>query len=126
MKWIATINKIGKQTIEPENEMVLLFGDNVSPDLVEVSVIQKFDQQIPLDNFVFSTGDTITIDKKTYVASYVGSMVENNIKALGHVVLLFTTLNSEKPLANAIYLTSSTSQSLPVFNVDDRIIYEHI
>lgn len=126
MKWIATINKIGRQAVEPENEMVLLFGDNVSPDLVEVSVIQKFDQQIPLDNFVFSTGDTITIDKKTYVASYVGSMVENNIKTLGHVVLLFTTLNSEKPLANAIYLTLSASQSLPVFNVDDRIVYEHI
>lgn len=126
MKWIATINKIGRQAVEPENEMVLLFGDNVSLDLVEVSVIQKFDQQIPLDNFVFSTGDTITIDKKTYVASYVGSMVENNIKTLGHVVLLFTTLNSEKPLANAIYLTLSASQSLPVFNVDDRIVYEHI
>lgn len=126
MKWIATINKIGRQAVELENEMVLLFGDNVSLDLVEVSVIQKFDQQIPLDNFVFSTGDTITIDKKTYVASYVGSMVENNIKTLGHVVLLFTTLNSEKPLANAIYLTLSASQSLPVFNVDDRIVYEHI
>lgn len=126
MKWIATINNIGKQAIEPENKMVLLFGDNVSPDLVEISVIQKFDQQIPLANFAFSTGDTITVDKKTYVANYVGSMVENNIKTLGHVVLIFAALNAEKPLANAIYLTSSRSQSLPVFNVDDRIVYEHI
>jgi glucitol/sorbitol PTS system EIIA component len=126
MKWIATINKIGRQAIEPKNEMVLLFGDNVSPDLVEVSVIQRFDQQIPLDDFVFNTGDTITIGGKTYVANYVGAMVENNIKTLGHVTLFFTALNSKKPLANAIYLTSSTSQRQPVFKVEDHIVYEHI
>ena len=85
MKWTATITKIGKQAIEPKGNMVILFGENVTPELVDVSVIQKFDPQTPLTGFIMKKGDTVTIDGQTYVADFVGSMVASDMRALGHV-----------------------------------------
>ena len=42
-----------------------------------------------LSDFVFKRGDTLTVDGQTYVANYVGPMVESNMKALGHATLFF-------------------------------------
>lgn len=126
MKWTATITKIGQQAIEPEGKMVILFGENVTKDLSDVSVIQKFDAQTPVSGFTFKKGDTITIDGQTYVADYVGAMVESGMKALGHITLFFNQKLPKNPLANAVYLTFSEKQTMPKFNVDDDIIYEHI
>lgn len=126
MKWISTISKIGKQAIEPKGNMVILFGENVTKDLVDVSVIQKFDSKTPLNGFIFKKGDTITIDGQTFVADYVGAMVESDMKALGHATLFFNQRKPKNPLANAVYLEFADKQTIPEFNVNDDIIYEHI
>ena len=126
MKWISTISKIGKQAVESKSNMVILFGESVTKDLVDVSVIQKFDEHTPVSGFIFKKGDTITIDGQTYVADYVGPMVESNMKALGHVTLFFDQKKPKNPLANAVYLSFTADQTMPDFKVDEDLIYEHI
>ena len=89
MKWIANIKKIGKKAVDNKDGMVILFGEGANKDLEDVSVIQKFSTETPVSGFVFKKGDTITVDGQTYVANYVGPMVESNMKALGHATLFF-------------------------------------
>ena len=103
MKWISTIKKIGKKAVDSKDGMVILFGEGANKELEDVSVIQKFDESTPVSGFVFKKGDTITVDGQTYVANYVGPMVESNMKALGHATLFFNRLVSKAPLANAVY-----------------------
>lgn len=119
MKWTSTIKEIGKEALNGDHT-VILFGPDATPKLALVSVIQKFDD--PVKNFVFKKGDTITIDGTTYVASYVGPMVEMNMKALGHATLYFTDKVPRNPLANAIYLESN---NVPNFKVNDWLMFEH-
>lgn len=126
MKWISTISKIGKQAIEPKGEMVILFSENVTPELAEVSIIQKFESNTPLSSFVFKKGDTITIDGQTFIADYVGAMVVSDMKAMGHLTLFFNQKKPKNPLANAVYLPLTEEQSMPEFKIDDDIVYEHI
>lgn len=126
MKWTATIEKIGKKAVDARDQMVILFGEGTNKDLEDVSVIQKFDSETPVSGFVFKKGDTITVDGTTYIADYVGPMVESNMKALGHATLFFNRKVPKAPLANAIYFDPDESQALPQFKLDDDIVYEHI
>lgn len=126
MKWNATIEKIGKKAVDSKDGMVILFGENAPSDLADVSVIQKFSADTPASTFIFKKGDTITIDGQTYVANYVGPMVESNIRALAHATLFFNRPLPRTPLANAVYFDPDVNQPLPVFKVDDDIVYEHI
>lgn len=126
MKWISTIKKIGKKAVDSKDGMVILFGEGANKELEDVSVIQKFDESTPVSGFVFKKGDTITVDGQTYVANYVGPMVESNMKALGHATLFFNRPVSKAPLANAVYFDPDVTQPMPNFKVDDDIVYEHI
>lgn len=126
MKWTATIKKIGKKAVDARDQMVILFGEGTNKDLEDVSVIQKFDSETPVSGFVFKKGDTITVDGTTYIADYVGPMVESNMKALGHATLFFNRKVPKAPLANAIYFDPDESQALPQFKLNDDIVYEHI
>ncbi|TSO25998.1 PTS glucitol/sorbitol transporter subunit IIA [Lactobacillus sp. LL6] len=126
MKWISTIKKIGKKAVDSKDGMVILFGEGANKDLEDVSVIQKFDASTPINTFVFKKGDTITIDGQTYVANFVGPMVESNMKALGHATLFFKRPVPKAPLANAVYFDPDVQQPLPNFKVGDEIVYEHI
>lgn len=126
MKWNAIIKKIGKKAVDSKDGMVILFGEGVNKELEDASVIQKFDPETPASNFVFKKGDTIIIDGQTYVANYVGPMVESNMRALAHATLFFNRPVSKAPLANAIYFDPDVQQPLPTFRVDDDIVYEHL
>ncbi|WEV43132.1 PTS glucitol/sorbitol transporter subunit IIA [Lactobacillus sp. ESL0684] len=126
MKWISTIKQIGQQAFVADQQMVILFGENVSPELVDVSVIQKFDRDSLVNNFVLKKGDTVTIDGQTYLADYVGPMVESNMRALGHSTLFIGQKIPKNPLANAIYLSLTAKQTQPQFEIGAEIIYEHI
>lgn len=124
MKWTSTIKEIGKQALDGDHT-VILFGPDATDKLRLVSVIQEFEKETPINNFVFKKGDTITIDGTTYLASYVGSMVEMNMKALGHATLYFGSSVPKKPLANAIYLETEKDTKMPKFKVNDWIMFEH-
>lgn len=125
MKWNATIKKIGDKAVDVKDKMVILFGVGANLALENVSIIQEFSKETPSASFVFKKGDTITINGITYVADYVGAMVESNIKALGHATLFFNQPLPKTPLANAIYFAQDEEAELPEFNVDDEIVYEH-
>lgn len=122
MKWNSTITKIGKDAIKDQTQTVVLFGDDANSDLARFSVLQHFDDAV--DNFVFKKGDSITIDGQTYLASYVGPLVETNMKALGHATLMFKA-KPKNPMANAIYLEVAQNDALPKFAVNADIMYEH-
>lgn len=126
MKWISTIKKIGKKAVDNKDGMVILFGEGANKDLEDVSVIQKFGDDTPVSGFVFKKGDTITVDGQTYIANYVGPMVESNMKAMGHATLFFNRKVPKTPLANAVYFDPDDAKVLPNFRVDDDIVYEHI
>lgn len=126
MKWIANIEKIGKKAVDSKDGMIILFGEGANKELEDVSVIQKFSASTPVKGFVFKKGDTVTIDGITYIANYVGPMVESNMKALGHATLFFKRPVPKAPLANAVYLDPDESGNLPEFRVNDDIVYEHI
>ena len=122
MKWISTITQVGKKAVDNKDGMVILFGEGANKDLAGVSVIEKLSAETPVSDFVFKRGDTRTVDGQTYV----GPMVESNMKALGHATLFFNRPVPKAPLANAVYFDPDVSQPLPTFKVDDDIVYEHI
>ena len=126
MKWNANIKRIGKKAVDSKDGMVILFGVGANKELEDVSVIQQFNTDTPAKTFVFKKGDTITVDGQTYVANYVGPMVESNIKALGHATLFFNRPVPKAPLANAVYFDPDPDQAMPNFKLDDDIVYEHI
>ena len=126
MKWISPIEKIGKKAVDSKDGMVILFGEGANEDLKDVSIIQKFNPSTPINSFIFKKGDTVTIDGQTYVANYVGPMVESNMKALGHATFFFKRPVPKAPLANAVYFDPDVQQPLPDFKVNDEIVYEHI
>ena len=117
MKWISTIEKIGKKAVDSKDGMVILFGEGANEDLKDVSIIQKFNSSTPINSFIFKKGDTVTI---------VGPMVESNMKALGHATFFFKRPVPKAPLANAVYFDPDVQQPLPDFKVNDEIVYEHI
>ena len=53
MKWISTIEKIGKKAVDSKDGMVILFGEGVNEDLKDVSIIQKFNPLIKLQLLCF-------------------------------------------------------------------------
>ena len=94
---MTNVSNIGKKAVDNKDGMVILFGEGANKDLEDVSVIQKFSTETPVSGFVFKKGDTITVDGQTYVANYVGPMVESNMKALGHATLFFNRPVSKTP-----------------------------
>lgn len=53
MKWISTIEKIGKKAVDSKDGMVILFGEGANEDLKDVSIIQKFNPSTPINSFIF-------------------------------------------------------------------------
>lgn len=125
MQWNSTIIKIGEQAIDPKENIVILFDEKATEKLENVAVIQKFSNETPINDFVLKKDDTITIDGKTYLVLNVGTMVQMNMKAIGHATLVFTDEVPKKPMKNAIYLEKNDNDTIPEFNIDDEIMYEH-
>lgn len=125
MKWNSTIEAVGPEAINPKENIIILFNETATEDLKKVSVIQKFDKDTAPSSFVLKKDDTVTIDGETFLALYVGPMVDMNMKAIGHATLVFTDEVPKKPLKNAIYLEKDEDASLPMVKVGDWITYEH-
>ena len=102
MKWNSTITAIGSEALDPNDNIVILFDNKATDKLRDVAVLQKFDEATPVEKFVFKKDDSITIDGTTYLALYVGPMVQMNMQAIGHATLVFTNEVPKKPMTNAI------------------------
>lgn len=125
MKWNSTIEAVGPEAINPKENIIILFNETATEDLKKVSVIQKFDKDTTPSSFTLKKDDTVTIDGETFLALYVGPMVDMNMKAIGHATLVFTDEVPKKPLKNAIYLEKDEDDPLPMVKVGDWITYEH-
>ncbi len=125
MKWNTTIISVGSKAIDPKENIVILFGEQATPEIKEVAIIQKFDSATPNSSFVIKKDDSVTMDGTTYLVLYAGQLVQSNIKAIGHATMIFTDKVPENKMQNAIYLEKAKDEPMPTFKVDDWISYEH-
>lgn len=125
MKWNTTITSIGANAIDPKENIVILFGEQATVEIKDVAIVQRFDDETPQSSFVFKKDDSVTIDGQTYLALYVGQLVQSNIKVIGHATLIFTSHVPEEKLQNAIYLDKKKDEPMPQFKVGDWISFEH-
>ncbi|QNQ82582.1 PTS sorbitol transporter subunit IIA [Lactobacillus sp. PV037] len=125
MKWTSTIQEIGPEAVSENENVVILFNETATPHLKQVSVIQKFDQDTPVNSFILKKDDTITINGETYLALFVGSLVKINMRSMGHATLIFTDELPQEPMKNAIYLEKAEEEPIAQFAVGDEIVFEH-
>ncbi len=125
MKWKAKILEVGKQAIDPRENIIIMFGNNATDELMNVSVIQEFDKDNSLDNFIFEKGDQVKINDHLYKALGAGRLVADDMKEMGHVTLVFIDQVPEQLMKNAIYPQKSDEETIPNFKVNDEIEYIH-
>lgn len=123
MIWKAKILEVGKQAIDPRENIIIMFGDNATDELRNVSVIQHFAKS--LDDFSFDKDDQVKIHDRLYNAIGVGSLVATDMKEMGHVTLVFIDQVPQKLMKNAIYLEKGDEETIPNFKADDEIEYIH-
>lgn len=113
----AEVIQIGKEAISPKDQMMILFGENATSQLAEVSVIQKF-----LEKPVFSLkkGDQIKIGAVTYEVKQMGELVNEHLTKLGHATLMFREAPVDDEMKNNIYLEPN---NFPTIQVGDTITY---
>ncbi|MCD2257276.1 PTS glucitol/sorbitol transporter subunit IIA [Agrilactobacillus fermenti] len=120
----AIIKKIGAKAISVKDPMVILFGEEATDVIENVSVVQKFidkKQQVDLNPQV---GDTIEIDGQTFKIEKVGQLVQDNLSTIGHVTLIFKHPSDEDQMQNAIYLANQNN-TFPKFTVGAEILYNN-
>ena len=120
MQFTATITAIGKDALSSRDPMIILFGPEATDALRDVAVIQQFDDPAALSQFSIQAGDRLTIDGTAFTMTYVGQLAISNLKAIGHVTLLFQDVPAEKPMQNAIYLKPTQR---PAFRVGTTLTY---
>lgn len=121
MQFKATVTAIGKDALSSKDPMIILFGPQATDALRDVAVIQQFADPASLAQFSIQAGDRITIDETTFTMTYVGQLAISNLKAIGHVTLLFQDVPADKPMQNAIYLKPTHR---PTFKVGTTLLYE--
>ena len=120
MQLTATVTAIGKDALSSNDPMIILFGPQATDALRDVAVIQQFADKSALEKLVIKEGDQLTIDDETFEMTYVGQLANSNLKAIGHVTLLFQAVPADKPMQNAIYLKPTHRIT---FNVGTTLTY---
>ncbi|MBA1395330.1 hypothetical protein EQ500_15950, partial [Lactobacillus sp. XV13L] len=105
------------QAVDQQTNFLILFDENASEDLRQVALIQHFTD--PKSSFKLQMGDCLTIDQVDYPITYVGRLVNQQLSAIGHVVLNFAPVDAQ-PMQNSIYLKCT----LPIIQVGSRLIYK--
>lgn len=111
----ANVVSIGKDALNEEDQIIILFGEKVSDRLKDISVIQKINQA---SDYKITDDMHVIIDDQEYQIKYVGQLVESNFDSIHHTVLSFEDVPDE-PRNNAIYLTP---QKLPKIKVGSKIL----
>ncbi|MCT6893582.1 MAG: PTS sorbitol transporter subunit IIA [Bombilactobacillus mellifer] len=102
MKFKTRITRIGNQALNKDDQMVVLFGDNVTGEIARVSMSQKFVVPELQQKFELKIGQTVLIGSQLLNVNYVGSLVEENMRTICHINLFFGKQNGH--LASAVYL----------------------
>lgn len=118
----STVTAIGAKALSAKDPMVIMFDESASTELREVAVIQKFASADAQQNLVLTTGDKLMIDGHNYEITHVGQLVNEHLRTIGHVTLIFGQVDIED-LQNAIYLSEKVK---PDFQIGTEIIYFHV
>lgn len=116
---IGTVTSIGPQAISEKDPIIILFGEEATEDIRQVSVIQAFEKES--EAIDLKEGHMIKFDDQAYTIEAVGSLAVDNLNSIGHITLSFTDVPAEDQLGNGIYLSPKT---LPVISVGTKISYE--
>ena len=114
----AKITGIGNDAISEKDGLVILFDKTATPDLKKVAVIQEI-RDLNHSDFNLKKGGQIKIGSDSYQIEFVGSLVNNNLKTIGHTTLVFKEVPTN-PLESAVYLRSG---KFPSFEVGEEIQY---
>ncbi|WP_261806392.1 PTS glucitol/sorbitol transporter subunit IIA [Lapidilactobacillus luobeiensis] len=115
----AEVTAIGPQALTSGDPMVILFNETASAALREVAVIQKFTDLAAAQKMTITVGDSLTIGSQTYPIKSVGKLVNDNLRSIGHVTLVFDEA-APLGLQNALHFAK---QPKPSFTVGTPIIY---
>ncbi len=105
----STVIRIGKDAIDKDDRMVILFGETATEALQNVSVIQRFEQNDPWTEL--RRGDAILFDEQEYTIAFIGSSVHENLRSLGHTTFIFKS-EGEAPLDTSVYLAPYTMPAI--------------
>lgn len=114
----STITHIGKDAIDKKEPILVLFGEEASSAIKNVSILQSFkgvDQTINLNE-----KDQIIFGDQVYTVEHVGKNVDANLQSLGHVTLVFKEFNQENFLETSVYVSP---HELPELSEEMEIQY---
>ena len=73
---IGTVTSIGPQAISEQDPIIILFGEEATEDIRQVSVIQAFEDGREM--IELKKGQTIKFDNQSYTIEAVGSLAVDN------------------------------------------------
>lgn len=120
MEITATVTAIGQDAISTKDNMVILFGDQATNALRDVSVIQEFADAEAAKQLNLVRGDHLYIDDIKYRITDVGRLTNSGLQQIAHATLVFKPVPTEDALGNALYLSPT---AMPVFKVGTQIRY---
>ena len=109
----ATVTAVGSQALDATDPLVILFGEDATPALRDIAVIQRFASAKAQAALVVKRGDQLMIDAVTYTITRVGQLANTNLQTIGHVSLIFTEI-PDQPMENALYLEPQVKPQLTV------------
>lgn len=107
---------IGDMALAEDDNLILFFGPTVTPELRPYAVVQEITRP---EEITLRVGRQILFGGESYQIQAVGSLAEANLKAIGHVTMVFGEV-SQPELVNAIYLSPA---KVPDFTVGQLIQY---
>lgn len=114
----SKITHIGKDAIDKTEPILVLFGEQASPAIKNVSILQLFEKE----DYTFNLNeeDQITFGDQVYTIQHVGENVNANLQSLGHVTLVFQKFDHENFLETSVYVSP---YELPELSKDMEIQY---
>lgn len=100
---ISEITHIGKDAISTEENILILFGEDASTSIKDVSILQAFKKTDR--DFELQKKDKLVFGNQEYDVEYVGENVSANLRALGHVTLVFKEFDHENYIETSVYLS---------------------
>ena len=98
----ATVKHIGKNAIDPQERMLILFGDQATTELKKVSIIQEIVGDQPAIDL--KEAGKLRFDDQEYTITHVGHLTNEQLNQIGHATVVFQEAPVEDSLANGIYV----------------------
>lgn len=112
---VTEITQIGENAINNEN-LLVLFGQTVTPDLLDASIVQ---QRISEEPIALKEGGKLIFGDQCYQILGVGPLANQNLNQIGHAIVFFQEEVGEIP--NGIYVSPT---QLPQVEVGMKIFYQ--